>query len=469
MSNMSAWDEQIPSVKEVYDSLLTSEPTQASLQQSHTFLDKCLSATASQDTASQDTSPLDNTLPSTPQGLLDWVRSESVKVGSNFSLYQQQRAEGPRQYFKNRSHGLTYLRNIAPTKLVDGAWLYPVLEHWQDARFFPLLQTYVEELGDGQMNQNHVLIFQKLLQSYGCEEGLDLQSDCYLQGAIQLSLGLNKDKYLPELIGYNLGYELPPLHILITAYEMKELGIDPYYFTVHISGDNASTGHAYKAAQAVIDLAAGSPQRSDFYQRVLNGYELNQLGPAAQELMSRFDLEAQLVDMLQRKSEFGRNVHPECCRIGGQALNEWLRKPEDIPKFLQTLEQTGWVKRHQDPAESRFWGLLDGPKAVMLGVFSPFEAQLLYDWIAGDWVGERPQEYTRALAKSQVLNWHKPKNLAGQKTARSRLAGESNGGELRGLSGDALTQRLITLMAPSTHFRPEGLLASRMFRELMYA
>lgn len=463
MSNLS--DEQIPGANEVYDSLLSNGPSRESLQQSQFFLDKCLSATAT----------IENTLPATPQGLLEWVRTESIKVGSHFSEYQQQRVAGQRQYFQNRSQGLSYLRQITPTKLVDGSWLYPVLEHWQDTRFLPLIQTYVEELGDGVLYQNHVLMFQKLLQTYGCEEGLDLQPDCYLQGAIQLSLGLNKDTYLPELIGYNLGYELPPLHILITAHEMKELGVDPYYFTVHIAGDNASTGHAYKAAQAVIDLAAGSPQQSDFYQRVLNGYELNQLGPAAQELISRYDLEAQLVDMLQRKSEFGRNVHPEGCRIGGKALNDWLRQPEDIPEFLQTLEQVGWVKRHQDPANSRFWGLLDGPKAVMLGVFSPFEAQLLYDWIGGNWVSENPQDYTRALAQSPVLNWHKPQK---QEIERHQLPVENSGAnsqvkvaqqELRGLSGDALTQRLITLMAPSTHFQPAGLLATKKFRKLIYA
>jgi hypothetical protein len=58
------------------------------------------------------------------------------------------------------------------------------------------------------------------------------------------------------VIGYNLGYEQLPLHLLITSYELNELGIDPYYFTLHVTVDNAGSGHAHKAVQALRDLMA---------------------------------------------------------------------------------------------------------------------------------------------------------------------------------------------------------------------
>jgi hypothetical protein len=61
----------------------------------------------------------------------------------------------------------------------------------------------------------------------------------------------NAEKFLPEVIGFNLGYEQLPLHLLITAYELKELHIDPYYFTLHITVDNADSGHAKQAVDAV--------------------------------------------------------------------------------------------------------------------------------------------------------------------------------------------------------------------------
>ena len=81
-----------------------------------------------------------------------------------------------------------------------------------------------------------------------------LEDDHYLQGALQLALGVCADEFLPEVIGFNLGYEQLPLHLLITAYELSELGIDPYYFTLHVTIDNASSGHACKAAQSVLNL-----------------------------------------------------------------------------------------------------------------------------------------------------------------------------------------------------------------------
>src|SRR5690606_30288945 len=124
--------------------------------------------------------------------------------------------------------------------LVDGAWLFGLLEHWADYRFHGLVRTYLEELGDGDPALNHVSLYRKLLADLDCEPGDNLDDDLYLQGAIQLSLGLNSGQFLPEVIGYNLGYEQLPLHLLITSFELNELGIDPYYFTLHVTIDNAS-------------------------------------------------------------------------------------------------------------------------------------------------------------------------------------------------------------------------------------
>jgi hypothetical protein len=84
--------------------------------------------------------------------------------------------------------------------------------------------------------------------------------------------GYHADQFLPEVIGFNLGYEQLPLHLLITAYELKELGIDPYYFTLHITVDNADSGHGRKAVEAVFDCDAPVGDSGDFYRRVRSGY-----------------------------------------------------------------------------------------------------------------------------------------------------------------------------------------------------
>ena len=106
---------------------------------------------------------------------------------------------------------------MAPTKLVDGAWLYGLLAHWRNARFPDLVRTYVEELGEGAPDKNHVLLYRGLLARYGLDPLDNLPDALYRQGLVQLALGCNAEIFLPEVIGFNLAYEQLPLHLLITA------------------------------------------------------------------------------------------------------------------------------------------------------------------------------------------------------------------------------------------------------------
>lgn len=184
-----------------------------------------------------------------------WVTRRSEAVGAEYHAYLESRKNGAaRRYFTSKSHALYFLQSVAPTKLVDGAWLYGLLARWDDPDFHALIRTYLEELGDGLAEKNHVVLYKKLLASHGCDQWHDLPDDHFIQGAIQLALAYDAEHCLPEIIGYNLGYEQLPLHLLITAYELNELGIDPYYFTLHITVDNGGTGHAYKAVQGLQQL-----------------------------------------------------------------------------------------------------------------------------------------------------------------------------------------------------------------------
>src|SRR5690606_31490349 len=123
-------------------------------------------------------------------------------------------------------------------------------------RMAPLVHTYLEELGDGAPDKNHVLLYRRLLTQHGiqAEDDGSLPDDLYEQGLIQLCLAWNAREFLPEVIGFNLAYEQLPLHLLVTSYELNELGIDPYYFTLHVTVDNGHSGHARQACDAVLGL-----------------------------------------------------------------------------------------------------------------------------------------------------------------------------------------------------------------------
>ncbi|MGE9763295.1 iron-containing redox enzyme family protein [Pseudomonas sp. PDM20] len=434
------------SIRDLYQSLLRTP--QDCLERAATLLDTQLDLQAAHD----------DELPADPQRWDSWLSNRAERSAQGYATYLSERREGaPRRHFANRAHALHFLQAIAPTKRVDGAWLYGVLDHWSDTRLLPLVHTCLEELGHGIPARNHVLVYQRLLDSLGCDAPPDLSDAHYLQGTLQLALGYLSDDYLPEVLGYNLGYELPPLHLMITSCELRELGIDPEYFRLHVTIDNAATGHGRKALQA---LEANLPQLADrgaFLRRVHAGYRLNDAGLSNQQLLDGFDLGTEVVAMLERKRPFARQMHDDRARIGGRTVNQWMAGPGRMGEFLAALQQLGWIRRHQDPANSRLWGLISGDSAAMFGVFNPYERQLLHDWIAGNW-----------SEPAQRNPWGgSEKASAAPPSARSEFATEERAllNELSTLSPRSRMHRLVALMAPHRHWTPAGLLATRIYTD----
>lgn len=381
------------------------------------------------------TDALGDDLPVNPDELAGWTAQRAAAVAQQYADYLQARREGaPRRMFGGRAHALHFLQQVTPTKCVDGAWLFGVLRHWDDPRYHNLIRIYLEELGDGDPACNHVVIFRRLLTEQGCHERVPLADECYLQGALQLALGYNTDRFLPEVLGYNLGYEQLPLHLLISTYELEELGIDAHYFRLHVTIDNAATGHANKAVEALRQFGGDEA----FYRRVARGYRLNDLGAGGADIAAGFDLETELLAALERKRVFGQHLHSDRCRFDGRTVNEWLAAPGGFPGFLDVLQRQRWILRDRDPAESRFWQLVDGPHAAMFGVFSPYEKQLLHDWIAGDWqpATSRPQ----------------PTHLAPQ--------------TLPALPDDLPLDQVIEALVADRHATPYGLAATRRYLQL---
>lgn len=393
---------------------------------------------------------LDDDLPANPAELDAWTTQRAAAVAAEYAEYLAGRKAGAaRRYFSNRAHALYFLHHVAPTKAVDGAWLHGVLRHWADPRYHGLIRIYLEELGDGEPASNHVLIYRRLLAEAGCHDPVPLPDERYLQGCVQLALGINSEMFLPEVIGYNLGYEQLPLHLLISAFELDELGLDAQYFRLHVTIDNASSGHAHKAVQALQQLAPEHDAQR-FYARVAAGYRLNELGQGSTAIIAGFDLEAEVVALLERKRTFGQHMHSDYCRLQGRTVNQWLAEPGSMPAFLGVLQQKGWIKRGQDPRQSRFWQLIEGPGAAMFGVFSVYEKQLLHDWIAAGW---QPADAPRHGTGSTL----EPGCMA-DATALDI--------ELQALPVQCRIERLIEAMAGNRHALPRGLLATRLYRQM---
>lgn len=410
-------------------------------------------------------------LPDDPQALLEWMSAGVRDVGESYANYLEERASGAgRRYFRSKGHAFFFLKSVAPTKLADGAWLHGLLSRWQDPRFGNLIETYLEELGDGDPSKNHVLLYKKLLLSHGCNAWGDLSDEHFVQGAIQLSMAYNAETFLPEIIGYNLGYEQLPLHLLITAYELKELKVDPYYFTLHITVDNADSGHARKAVDAVFDAMPHVGDSAEWYERIRSGYALNFLGTSTLTAIEEFDLDDEIVEIFRGKCEVGQFMHDHAGSVGGRSMNSWLSDPNSMHELLQALVNDGWIKRNQDPLKSRFWSLIQGKQPRMFGVFSAYEQQIIYDWIAGESLnhnvklGAPSDRETVGGIRDQLRHpaTFDPSRDSGDFGAEERELDEM----LEQESQTDTLKFMIELMSPALHHTASGLKATRLFKEI---
>ncbi len=439
---------------------------------------------------------LPSDLPADVRLLPAWLDQAHAATAQAYRDYLDARHRGaPRRFFRNRSHALYFLKAVAPTKLVDGAWLYGLLPRWSDARLAPLIRIYLEELGDGVPAQHHVLIYRQLLAAHGSSRWQELDDAHHVQGAIQLALAHHGPELLPETIGFNLGYEQLPLHLPITAYELNELDIDPWYFSLHVTIDNASTGHAKKSLQAALDALPRAGDADAFYRRMTTGFKLNDIGMGTLAAIASFDLHRELVGMLADKARIGAALHSDYCRIGGRTVADWLAEPGGMPAFLDALVRAGWIRRGTDPQESRFWRLLEDERAPMFGVFDGYELQLIHDWItdgpidgyadAAAGAARRPNvnRFRQRAAANRVVDTagaapvHASVEQLIQHHLR-RVPPDARGDEDIGVLSARLSgmrQRepamaaLRPFLSPANHATPAGLLAARIGSALLAA
>ncbi|MDT9081493.1 hypothetical protein RSW80_26055, partial [Escherichia coli] len=80
-----------------------------------------------------------------------------------------------------------------------------------------------------------------------------------------------------------------------------------------------------------------------FYRRVMRGYCLNDLGVGSTAVIAGFDLERELLLMLERKRSVASQVHSDYCRIEGRTVNQWLGGDGGVAGFLDALQRHGWI------------------------------------------------------------------------------------------------------------------------------
>lgn len=199
-----------------------------------------------------------------------WLELRGRNRAEEFRQYQAARQDGaPRRHFATLAQARRFLCVQAPSLLAEGAWLHSVLDHWRQAAYMPLVKLYLDYLGNGIPAANHVAQVRQVLAVQGCGNWLDLDDSGFVQGAIRLALASAGERYLPELLGYQLAVPDQPAAQPSLLHELAELGIAlppaPRSDTVILNVLRAILGAAPDAAAQLLP-------------RVELGYALGRIG-----------------------------------------------------------------------------------------------------------------------------------------------------------------------------------------------
>ncbi|MGY1488608.1 iron-containing redox enzyme family protein [Methylobacillus pratensis] len=431
--------------RDLFHALARGADVNGANQSAQTFLDEKLAEAES----------LESDLPEEMNALPQWLEQRCARVKTGYRAYLADRHAGQKaRYFSCRAHALHFLQSIAPSRMVEGAWLYGFLKHWREARFAPLCKIYLRNLGDGDEGCNQVKLYQKLLDQNGCSDWYGLDDQYYVQGAIRLALGHHVDDYLPEIIGFNLGYEQVSLPMLIAAYELSEQGVQPHYFTLHATEDDACVASAIKLLQSLLDAADDECQKQALLRRVNNGYKLHQLGLDIPKIVASFDLQrAFLTTIRPCAAHLERAYRIDCMERG--IRGRWTDSLP-LPLLLQQLCNEGWMQPG-DKGKTRLWHVLERDNLLPA---PGYQQQVLLDWLAYS------QEYGKHLQYADVSdlvsNASAPVVTRPEEAAEESLAGVSESS-----SQMDVMDYMIRLMSPLVHHTQEGLKAARVYKSIL--
>lgn len=355
------------------------------------------------------------------EDLAAFLRSENDATTQQWEKYVARRIAGSsREMFQDRAEAEWWLKQAAPVKYVDGAWLghinkistpFTLRRSTKDA-----WQVMSEELGDGDLDKNHVAVYRDLLKEIGAglPEGdtLDFihprhklnEPRIWKAALAQLLISLFSHEFLPEILGFNMAYEGLPLHLMKTVKELEELKLNAYYFQLHIAIDNADSGHARMAMEAAVGFIeqmrekGGDQAAQQAWKRVQAGFILAEglpstpqspsLKPPAVDSFPCNAREAEVVKIFQAKAPVAHKIHCNSkLKIGRHSLIDWLEPTAFASKQWQMdfLEDLGNMKPWVRKGDSKnSWLIRElSWEGKMFGSFTQSEVEIVKAWIDG--------------------------------------------------------------------------------------
>ncbi len=340
-----------------------------------------------------------------------------------YGFYQAQAAldplDDPDNPFQSRDDMVERIRQFAPLNQLDGAWVRNVGRAGPIDQVGALLfSVWMDEVGDGDPDQNHANVYTRLMQSVGLQLAPINTADYvydpkFLDSAFtvpmfELAISQFTDTYYPEILGMTLQLEWEVLALWPTVKLLRNFELDSHFYELHIGIDNAANGHGAKAREAVVRFLdeayrrGGDAEVQAVWRRIWDGYAAfattGTLGGDLRDLLDarrhQIDQASDRVDaiMLQKK-KYGSLNHGSR-RADGQFINHLF---EDPAAFRNALVDGGYITPGR-PDLSRFFKLtsFEGP---MYKVFTEDELDAFKLWTFSLSGGDKPSPVETDPAK----------------------------------------------------------------------
>jgi hypothetical protein len=340
---------------------------------------------------------------------LELIYDNFVRDASLSSARQQYLVENSstahQNYLSNsRESVINSIFQMAPFNQLDGAWLRGITPDGPIGSIDSMLFSIrMDEMGDGNVEQNHANVYTDLLKSLNIylpdlhtREYADnpaLYDSAFTQPVFLLAISQFGDEFMPELLGMTLYLEWSSIGLLSSVDQMKALGINPLYYALHLGIDNATAGHG-AVAKACVEMyldqvreSEGEAAMQQVWKRIWTGYVgFGTLGTLADDLVNATTTpltpEDLVVAMIQAKAPYASRAHREKM-LGPNLINDWMLDPFGL---LQEMQKAGLIV----PGDLEHSTILqltsfNGP---MYHVFTAAEQKLWQDYIL--YLGQTP-------------------------------------------------------------------------------
>jgi hypothetical protein len=312
----------------------------------------------------------------------------------------------PSNPFQSYDDMVERIRQFAPLNQLDGAWVRNVAKAGPITEVGALLfSVWMDEVGDGNPNQNHANVYTNLTEKVGLHlppintrdyaYNPEMLDSAYTVPMFELAISQFTEAFYPEILGMTLQLEWEVLGLWPTVKLLRHFGIDSHFYELHIGIDNAANGHGAKARLAVerfLDEArarGGESEVQAIWRRIWTGYVA---------FATTGTLGADLSDMLRQRHEHPRtpadkvaaimeskkkygNLNHGAKKIGPQCINDLF---EDPIAFQQALVDGGHIVPGH-PEQSGFFRLT-GFQGPMYKVFTDEELLIWTEWTV--WLGQ---------------------------------------------------------------------------------